>query len=60
MTLAVAEQRPDFYDDVKAADLGITELVSTGQTFYAGSSAERMKNIGASAALAARRHRQAG
>ncbi len=49
VTLAVAEQRPDFYDDVKAADLGITELVSTGQTFYAGSSAERMKNINAAA-----------
>ena len=49
VTLAVAEQRPDFYDDVKAADLGITELVATGQTFYAGSSAERMKNINASA-----------
>ena len=50
VSLAVAEQQPDFPDDVKAADLGITELVSTGQTFYAGSSAERMKNIGASTA----------
>jgi vancomycin resistance protein YoaR len=49
VTLAVNEQRPDFYDDASAANLGITELVSTGQTFYAGSSAERMKNIGASA-----------
>ena len=49
VTLAVNEQRPDFYDDAKAADLGITELVATGQTFYAGSSAERMKNINASA-----------
>ena len=60
VTLAVSEQRPDFYDDAKAADLGITELVSTGQTFYAGSSAERMKNINAAARFAARRHRQAG
>ena len=50
VTLAVNEQRPDFYDDAKAADLGITELVATGQTFYAGSSAERMKNIGAATA----------
>src|SRR5512143_37654 len=50
VTLAVNEQRPEFFDDAKAADLGITELVSTGQTFYAGSSAERMKNINAAAA----------
>ena len=49
VSLVVTEQQPDFPDDVKAADLGITELVSTGQTFYAGSSAERMKNIGAAA-----------
>ena len=47
VVLAVNEQRPDFYDDAQAADLGITELVSTGQSFYAGSSSERMKNIGA-------------
>ncbi len=50
VSLAVVEQQPDFPDDVKAADLGITELVATGQTFYAGSSAERMKNIGAASA----------
>jgi vancomycin resistance protein YoaR len=50
VTLAVNEQRPDFYDDANAAALGITELVATGQTFYAGSSAERMKNINAAAA----------
>lgn len=50
VALAVAEKKPDFPDDVKAADLGITELVSTGQSFYAGSSVERMKNIGASSA----------
>jgi vancomycin resistance protein YoaR len=49
VTLAVNEQRPDFFDDANAASLGITELVSTGQTFYAGSSAERMKNINAAA-----------
>ncbi len=50
VSLAVIEQNPDFPDDVKAADLGITELVSTGQTFYLGSSVERMKNIGAASA----------
>ncbi len=50
VSLAVVEQQPDFPDTVKAADLGITELVATGQTFYAGSSAERMKNIGAATA----------
>ena len=47
VALVVNEQRPDFYDDVSAASLGITELVSTGQSQYAGSSVERMKNIGA-------------
>ncbi len=47
VALVVNEQRPDFYDDANAASLGITELVSTGQSQYAGSSAERMKNIGA-------------
>lgn len=47
VTLVVNEQRPDFYDDASAAGLGITELVSTGQSLYAGSSVERMKNIGA-------------
>jgi vancomycin resistance protein YoaR len=50
VTLAVNEQRPDFYDDAQAAALGITELVSTGQSLYAGSSVERMKNIGAATA----------
>src|SRR5512139_224819 len=50
VTLAVNEQRPDFYDDANAASLGITELVSTGQSFYAGSSEERMKNIRAASA----------
>jgi vancomycin resistance protein YoaR len=50
VTLAVNEQKPDFPDTVTAAELGITELVSTGQTFYLGSSEERMKNIGAATA----------
>jgi vancomycin resistance protein YoaR len=50
VTLVVNEQRPDFYDDANAASLGITGLVSTGQSFYAGSSEERMKNIGAASA----------
>jgi vancomycin resistance protein YoaR len=50
VALAVNEQRPDFFDDANATALGITELVSTGQSLYAGSSAERMKNIGAASA----------
>ncbi len=50
VALAVNEQRPEFYDDANAAALGITELVASGQTFYAGSSVERMKNIGAATA----------
>ncbi|CAG0933903.1 Vancomycin B-type resistance protein VanW [Thermoflexales bacterium] len=50
VALVVNEQRPDFYDDASAANLGITELVSSGQSFYAGSSEERMKNIRAASA----------
>ncbi len=45
--LDVVVQQPDFPDTAKAADLGITQLIATGQTFYAGSSKERMTNIGA-------------
>jgi vancomycin resistance protein YoaR len=49
-TLDVAIMQPDFPDTAKAADLGITQLIATGQTYYLGSSAERMTNIKASAA----------
>lgn len=48
--LEVVVQQPDFPDTAKAADLGITQLIATGQTFYAGSSKERMTNIGAATA----------
>lgn len=49
-TLDVAIAQPDFPDTAKAADLGITQLIATGQTYYLGSSTERMTNIKASAA----------
>ena len=50
VTLDVAVQQPEFPDTLKAADLGITQLVATGQTYYAGSSKERMTNISAATA----------
>jgi vancomycin resistance protein YoaR len=50
VALAVAVQQPEFPDTLKAADLGITQLIAQGQTFYAGSSKERMTNIGAATA----------
>jgi len=50
VTLDVAVQQPEFPDTVKAADLGITQLIAQGQTYYAGSSKERMTNIGAATA----------
>jgi vancomycin resistance protein YoaR len=50
VTLDVTVAQPDFPDTAKAADLGITQLIATGQTYYLGSSAERMTNIRASAA----------
>jgi vancomycin resistance protein YoaR len=49
INLAVASTKPEFADDVKAADLGITQLVASETTYYAGSSAERMTNIFAAA-----------
>lgn len=49
VTLDVVTEQPDFPDTAKAADLGITQLVATGQTYYAGSSKERITNIHAAA-----------
>lgn len=46
----VAVQQPDFPDTATAAQLGITQLIAQGQTYYAGSSKERMTNIGAATA----------
>ncbi len=48
-TLAVIVTPPDFPDTAKAADLGITQLIATGQTYYLGSSKERITNIHAAA-----------
>ena len=47
VTLAVNEQRPDFYDDANAAAWASPNWSRRGNRYYAGSSAERMKNIGA-------------
>ena len=49
-TLAVKVQPPDYPDTARAADLGITQLIATGQTSYLGSSKERMTNISAATA----------
>jgi len=43
-------QKPQIGNDTKAADLGITGLVSSQVTYYAGSSAERANNIAVGAA----------
>ncbi len=48
--LDVVVQQPDIPDTATAADLGITQLIATGTTYYAGSSKERMTNIGAASA----------
>jgi vancomycin resistance protein YoaR len=50
VALAVKVQPPDFVDTTKAADIGITQLIATGQTSYLGSSKERMTNISAATA----------
>ena len=50
VTLDVVVRPPDFPDTAKAAELGITQLIATGTTYYAGSSQERMTNIGAATA----------
>ncbi|HZY45365.1 MAG TPA: VanW family protein [Anaerolineae bacterium] len=48
--IALTLAQPEFGDNAKAADLGITQLIASESTFYAGSSAERMTNIAAAAA----------
>jgi vancomycin resistance protein YoaR len=48
--LAINSTPPEFGDDVTAQQLGITELIATGQTYYAGSSSERVTNIDVAAA----------
>jgi vancomycin resistance protein YoaR len=49
INLAVTSTSPEFGDDAKAADLGITQLIASEATFYAGSSTERATNIAAAA-----------
>ncbi|MAS37712.1 MAG: hypothetical protein CL610_27195 [Anaerolineaceae bacterium] len=36
---------PDYHDGITAAELGITELISRGTTYYTGSTANRIQNI---------------
>ena len=43
--IRVTETAAEFKEGIQAADLGITENVVTAQTFFAGSSTERMQNI---------------
>ncbi len=50
ITIALTLAQPEFGDNVKATDLGITQLIASETTYYAGSSAERMTNIAAAAA----------
>ena len=60
VTLAVNEQRPDFYDDAKAADLGITELVVDGADVLCRFQRRAHEEYQRGRGFAARRHRQAG
>jgi vancomycin resistance protein YoaR len=43
--LAFQQHAPQFTDDMTAAQLGITQLVSTGSSYYTGSSRARIENI---------------
>jgi len=43
--LAFHEEVPRFHNTVSAAELGITQLVSTGTSYYTGSSRARIENI---------------
>ncbi|MEM6530292.1 MAG: VanW family protein, partial [Chloroflexota bacterium] len=38
-------ERPQYHNDITAAELGITEMVSSSRTFYSGSTAARRQNI---------------
>lgn len=48
--LVVAEMRPEVDDSATAADLGITELVSSYTSYFRGSSGDRIQNIATAAA----------
>lgn len=43
--IAFSEKLPIYHNNITAAELGITELVSSSRTFYTGSTANRRKNI---------------
>lgn len=45
ISLVVNYQEPEFGNDVRAADLGITELVSSHTSYFYGSGASRIQNI---------------
>lgn len=47
--LAIASTQPEFGNEAQAADLGITQLIASETTYYAGSSTERTTNITAAA-----------
>jgi len=48
--LQIVEEQPEVTDNTTAADLGITELVSSETSYFYGSSAERIQNIQAASA----------
>jgi len=45
VTLAMTVTQATFHDGLRARDLGITELITQGITYFKGSSATRIKNI---------------
>lgn len=45
ISLAFHEEAPRYGNNTTAAELGITQLVSTGQSYYTGSSRARIENI---------------
>jgi len=50
IALQIVEKQPAVTDNATAADLGITELVSSETSYFYGSSAERIQNIQAASA----------
>lgn len=49
--LAFDYTTPQYHNDITAAELGITEMVSSSRTFYTGSTAARRQNIENAAAM---------
>jgi vancomycin resistance protein YoaR len=45
VTLAMTVTQATYHDGLRARDLGITELITQGVTYFKGSSATRIKNI---------------